>query len=192
MISAIGRREGLAPSRRRSLYHTGRKLPQHLQADSLTLLGVKLGSKNIFMPDRRGERRWIVGLGGGQVWIFRNDEVGMDEIDSRSLGCSLQHGRGPANVQLVPADLRHTQHPAGMRRVSQAVREAAYNPGNNVQALVFSHLLTGVKKHLHSDADAQHRQPTARRQSPGGHRVQNPNVRLDVRTSRPKQQAGRR
>src|SRR5205814_1169534 len=62
------------------------EVAQYRQADALAFLGVELGGEDVFVPDRGGNRRGIVGGGGDDVIVARDGVVGVDEVDGIAEG----------------------------------------------------------------------------------------------------------
>src|SRR5258708_23186416 len=115
---------------------TPRREPaQHFQADTLTLLRVKLRRKDVFVADRRCERRRVIRLRGGEVAVTRRNVIRMDEVNRGVLRHVTQRGCGLAHAQLVPTHVRHLQ--------ARMVAEAHHLAGKVIQPAIMSVLVAG-------------------------------------------------
>src|ERR1043166_3759421 len=83
------------------------KIAQQLQPDILALLGMKLGRKNILLPDRRGKCFTVGRARGGQRRIFWLRKKTVNEVDVASVSNLLKQGAvWLGQFEPIPSDLR--------------------------------------------------------------------------------------
>ena len=110
------------------------EVAQHRQPDALALLRVELRGEDVVVPDRRGERRRVVGLGRDErrVASAPRSRSGRSRPTTPS-GRSREQRRRPADAQLVPAHVRHLQ--------ARHVGEAHHVAGEEVEPRVLAVLV---------------------------------------------------
>src|SRR5438105_1908571 len=85
----------------------GSELVKDVQTGALAFFRVELRGENIVSPDHRRERSRVVGLRGNHVRVSGNDVIGMDEIEGGIVLQILEDWSAAANVNLIPAHVRH-------------------------------------------------------------------------------------
>src|SRR6266513_4878796 len=126
-----------------------REVPEHPQPHALTLFRVKLRGADVFMADRRSERRRVVGLGGNDRPVLRDDVIRVYEVDRGCLGKVAEDGRRLTELQLIPAHVRHLQ--------SWDVAEANHVAREEVETAMLAILVAGGEEHLQAETNTEKR-----------------------------------
>ncbi len=90
------------------LLHDG-EVVKNLEANLLTFFWMELSGKNIILPDCRRERTGVIGLGGRNFRIFRDDVIRMHEVNGR-IFWQVEKVRGKRSIpQVIPSHVRNLQ-----------------------------------------------------------------------------------
>jgi len=127
------------------------KVTEDGSADLLAFLRVKLSGHDVVLPDGGDELAAVIGDGADDGGVYRDNVVGVDEVDVGALGKALEEGGGAIPGDGVPA---HVGNLEGEGRGIDG--EADAFAGEDAQALVFTVFVADIDEELEAQADAQH------------------------------------
>jgi hypothetical protein len=86
-----------------------KKILKHLETELLTLLRMKLGSEDVFLPDRYGDNPTVLRGGIDGRGLSALHMIRVHKIEIRLGREILEQGTSTSVTYAVPSDLRHTK-----------------------------------------------------------------------------------